>query len=226
MSNRETWFFDGTTLYAPKGVISKFQKTSWKAASGGRPGEGGFHANIEKKDGITLYKPLPNGNYKFLIKKGSYLHEWYEENSDGEMERVPYTKQPKKAQERKGGYLPGTVPSMEDAMGKNWFIPLIPTDQGNYRGLIWNRGRLGIHPDGPSKGANSHRYDGTEGCIGIQEADTSDIAELFLHLVEGKLSASSELYVEIHSEKQAHFLQENYSAYGNRPECVSILLRV
>ena len=226
MSNRESWFFDGATLYAPVGVTSKAGKTSWKAVSGGRPGAGGYHANIAKHDGVEIYKPLPNGNYKLIIKKGTYVHDWYDENADGEIKKVPYTERTKKEHERQGGYLPGVIPSMEDAKGVNWFIPLIPTDPGNYRGLMWKRGRLGIHPDGPSSGANSHRYDGTEGCIGVQEPDTSDLAELFKNLVNGKLVTSDELYVEIRPKEQAFFLQENYALSGNRPTWVSTLLKM
>jgi hypothetical protein len=224
MSNRETWFFDGKTLYAPKGVVSKYDKTSWKAVSGGRPGPKD-HINVEIKNGAYVYKPLPNGNYRLIIKEEKYIHPWYEKNSESEMEKVPRSEGKNSDHEKVGGYMDGLKPSMQDAKNNDWFIAMMPTDHENYRGLMWNKGRLGIHPDGPSKGATSHRYDGTEGCIGIQEADTSDIADLFLRLVKGKLSTSSELYVAIHSEKQAHFLQESYSSYGNRPECVSVLLK-
>ena len=67
--HRDTWFFDGNRLYAPKNLVGKIKKTSWKATSGGRPA------------GDDAYK----GNYIIAVrlrgnKKVQNLNDmWYEE---------------------------------------------------------------------------------------------------------------------------------------------------
>jgi hypothetical protein len=118
-----------------------------------------------------------------------------------------------------------THTGMQDESGNGWFLPMIPLAPDNFRGRLFGKGRLGIHPDGPSSGVNSHQNDGTEGCIGIQESNTADLAALFDGLTKSSLSISDKLYVEMAHKGQVSFFQETYSVYGNKPGFVSILLK-
>jgi hypothetical protein len=115
-----------------------------------------------------------------------------------------------------------------------WFIPIIPLDAENYRGLIKDAGRLGIHPDGPTKSGGRY-FDGTAGCIGIREADTSDLHKLFEDLGKAvktgsktdisrflRVSSSVDFHIAPHC---ASLMEENSSPYGNRPIAVSVLLK-
>lgn len=153
------------------------------------------------------------------------MPDWHQDDDeDGVMERVvPVTPIDIEKHRRYGGYGDTGRADMSDKKGKGWFIPIMPMDPKNFRGRIWGAGRLGIHPDGSKE--LPHTFDGTEGCIGIQEGDTSDLAKLFKKLTEGTLATSDELYVEMRKE-QALFIKENLVAYGNKPNCVSVLVKL
>lgn len=84
----------------------------------------------------------------------------------------------------------GPVP-FTDRAGHTWLVPITPLFQTT-------RSNLAIHPDGSKRGFP----DGTQGCIGVQVKDTSQVSTLL------KMSAGQVLHVRYWRASDEQLLSE------------------
>lgn len=81
--------------------------------------------------------------------------------------------------------------SFTDRAGHTWLVPITPLFQTK-------RGDLAIHPDGSKQGFP----DGTQGCIGVQVKDTSQVSTLL------RMSAGQVLQVRYWRDSDQQLLSE------------------
>ena len=186
------WIFDGKLLIPPDTLTPRIEAADmcreWRARSGGRPPD----PTKPKPPATSLYegryRALPNGFYT-IVQKHPANHPFWNEK----LSRYTLSGDMNGAADDDDKVYRG-VETYQERPGDGssaWFVPLIcqKLDVPNIRGHVRGLGRLGIHPDGGSKGS--------EGCIAVMPISTKGSRERDLGLLFQLLTTCKETTLEV-----------------------------